>query len=90
MRPIKLRAIKRSIKHFCNFYLGAKPVKPRRKPSIDQSLEGYHVDRSIETVIALLSSYLQDFPEHDQGDIRVWEANDILNTLQAHKKKVKP
>lgn len=28
-----------------------------------------------------LRQYLESFPEHDQGDIRVWEANMILNRV---------
>lgn len=33
--------------------------------------------------IELLKSYLSDFPEHDQGDFRVWEALGFLEGLEA-------
>ena len=33
---------------------------------------------NIEKALKLLKSYLNDFPEHDQGDIRVWEAMELL------------
>ena len=28
---------------------------------------------------ALLGEYLSEFPEHDQGDFRIWEAKQILD-----------
>jgi hypothetical protein len=35
---------------------------------------------------AKLNEYLVEFPEHDQGDIRVWEAKQILDAALVHPK----
>ncbi len=36
------------------------------------------LEKAVRKASELLLEYLGEFPEHDQGDIRVWEARQIL------------
>jgi len=54
----------------------------------DDTLDPSNADQhALEKALELLQSYLKDFPEHDQGDIRVWSAAELLG-VALHRKKI--
>ena len=36
------------------------------------------LEKAVREASELLATYLGEFPEHDQGDFRVWKAHEIL------------
>ncbi len=36
------------------------------------------LEKAVQDASELLAEYLEEFPEHDQGDFRVWKAREIL------------
>ncbi len=42
----------------------------------------------LEAALQLLKSYLHDFPEHDQGDFRIWQAAEIIENIQQRCEKL--
>jgi len=36
------------------------------------------LEKAVQEASGLLAAYLVEFPEHDQGDFRVWKAREIL------------
>ena len=54
----------------------------------DNTLDPSNADqRALEKALTLLQSYLREFPEHDQGDLRVWEASELLGMALHREKK---
>ncbi len=62
--------------------LGADKPSPKMAKVCSDSAEKILTENvektAIQEAIKLLADYLGEFPEHDQGDFRVWKASQIL------------
>lgn len=49
----------------------------------DDALDPTNINQlKVEQALKLLNDYLSDFPEHDQGDFRVWQAAKLLEKVK--------